>query len=155
MVEFKNENDVKYIKITLDDYEETFLLESKLTPRGIQIKVKQSLINEKIYKTIKDIMVISLQEAKEKKLLKDDIKVSSYTAIGIHVKWALCKNIKPMTKIEKIFEILSKVNAFYNGYEIHFKNFGTIQFINSKLNIDIIFDNSEDLFIFVRKHFSL
>lgn len=155
MIEFKNENDIKYIKVRLDNYEETFLLESKLTIKGIQIKVKQSLINEKIYKSIKEIIVISFQEAKEKELLKEEIKVSSYTAIGIHIKWALSKNVKPMTKIEKIFEILNKVNAFYNDYEIHFKNFGTIQFINSKLNINIIFDNSEDLFKYIKNHFSL
>ena len=155
MIEFKNKNDIKYIRVILDDYEETFLLESKLTIKGIQIKVKQSLINEKIFKPIKEINVISLQEAKEKKILKEHIKVNSYTAIGIHIKWALSKNAKPITKIEEIFEILNNVNAFYNDYELFFKQFGSIQFINSKLKLDITFKNSEELFYFIRKHFSL
>lgn len=154
MVEFKNKNDIKYIKVRLDDYEETFLLESKLTIKGIQVKVKQSLINEKIFKPIKEINVISLQEFKEKKI-KEYIKVNSYTAIGIHVKWALSKNTKPITKIEEIFQILNDVNAFYNDYELFFKTFGSIQFINSKLKLDITFKNSEELFYFIKKHFSL
>ena len=29
MIEFKNKDDIKYIKVILDDYQENFLLESK------------------------------------------------------------------------------------------------------------------------------
>lgn len=155
MIVFKNKKNVKYIKVILDNYEQVFLLESKLTIKGIQVKVKQSLINEKILKSIKEIMIIPLEEANEHELSKEFIKVNSYTDIGIHIKWALSKNIKPVTKTTEIFEILNSVNAFYNDFEIHFKYLGTVQFINSKLNINITFNNSEDLLEFIKKYFNL
>lgn len=153
MIEFKNKDDIKYIKVTLDGYQEKFLLESKLTIKGIEIKVKQSLINERIHKPIKEIKVVPLNEIKEQEKIKDIIKVSSYTAIGIHVRWALTKDAQPITKIDKIFEILNSVNAFYNDYELYFKPFGVIQFVNSKLNVDMSFKNSEELFEFIKKYF--
>ena len=71
MIEFKNKDDIKYIKVTLDGYQEKFLLESKLTIKGIEIKVKQSLINERIHKPIKEIKVVPLNEIKEQEEIKD------------------------------------------------------------------------------------
>ncbi|MGL5022983.1 MAG: hypothetical protein ACRCYA_06455 [Cetobacterium sp.] len=155
MIEFKNKDDIKYIKVILDDYQENFLLESKLTIKGIEIKVKQSLINEKIFKPIKEIKVISLKNIKDYEDIKDSIKVNSYTAIGIYVRWALTKDIKPITKIDKIFEILNNENAFYNNYELYFKPFGVVQFINTKLDINISFKNSEELCEYIKKHFNI
>ncbi|WP_297434843.1 hypothetical protein, partial [uncultured Cetobacterium sp.] len=63
------------------------------------------------------------------------------------------KDAQPITKIDKIFEILNSVNAFYNDYELYFKPFGVIQFVNSKLNVDMSFKNSEELFEFIKKYF--
>lgn len=155
MIEFKNKDIIKYINVILDGYQENFLLESKLTIKGIEIKVRQSLINEKIFKPIKKIEVIPLKEVMDYENTKNIIRVNSYTAIGIHVKWMLTKDTKPITKIDQIFEILNSVNAFYNDYELYFKSFGAVQFINSRLDIDMCFKSSEELFKFIKKHFKI
>lgn len=81
MIEFKNKDNIKYINVILDGYQENFLLESKLTIKGIEIKVRQSLINEKIFKPIKKIEVIPLKEVMDYENTKNIIRVNSYSAI--------------------------------------------------------------------------
>ncbi|MGL5052442.1 MAG: hypothetical protein ACRC5W_02485 [Cetobacterium sp.] len=155
MMEFRNMSDVKFIKVIFDEYEKSFLLESKLTTKGIKTKVARSLINESIFKSPKEIIVVPAQEAEEQDLLQEKVRVNSYTSIGIHVKWDLHKNIKPVVKTEEIFLILNHFDAFHNNYEIYFKSFGAIQFVNQRLNINIDFKNSEELFEFLKKHFNV
>ncbi|MGL4424631.1 MAG: hypothetical protein ACRCTC_00055, partial [Cetobacterium sp.] len=83
------------------------------------------------------------------------VRVNSYTSIGIHVKWDLHKNIKPVVKTQEIFLILNHFDAFHNNYEIYFKSFGVIQFINHRLNLNTEFKNSEELYDFLKKHFNI
>ncbi|MGL5377645.1 MAG: hypothetical protein ACRCYM_03865 [Cetobacterium sp.] len=155
MMEFRNMNDVKFIKVVFDEYEKSFLLESKLTAKGIKTKVAKSLLNESILKTPKDIIVIPADEAKDKCTVGEEVRVNSYTSIGIHVKWDLHKNIKPVVKTQEIFLILNHFDAFHNNYEIYFKSFGVIQFINHRLNLNVEFKNSEELYDFLKKHFNI
>ncbi|MGL4947664.1 MAG: hypothetical protein ACRCZ0_02375, partial [Cetobacterium sp.] len=117
MMEFRNMSDVKFIKVVFDEYEKSFLLESKLTAKGIKTKVAKSLLNESIFKTPKEIIVIPADEAKEKETVGEEVRVNSYTSIGIHVKWDLHKNIKPVVKTQEIFLILNHFDAFHNNYE--------------------------------------
>ncbi|MGL5903704.1 MAG: hypothetical protein ACRCZO_13570 [Cetobacterium sp.] len=155
MMEFRNMNDVKFIKVVFDEYEKSFLLESKLTARGIKTKVAKSLLNESIFKVPKEIIVIPADEVKEKEVVGEEVRVNSYTSIGIHVKWDLHKNIKPVVKTQEIFLILNHFDAFHNNYEIYFKSFGVIQFINHRLNLNVEFKNSEELYDFLKKHFNI
>ncbi|MDX8336097.1 hypothetical protein [Candidatus Cetobacterium colombiensis] len=153
MIEFKNENDIKYVKVVFEEYEHIFLLESKLTLKGIKSKIEKTLIDECIFTPPKEIVIIPIKEINEENLLQNYLKVNSYTDIGINIKWALNKNINPAKKIEEIFQLLNKFNVFQDNYEIHFKPFGFIQLLNSRLNINMNFKNSDEFLVFLKKYF--
>ncbi|MGL5544185.1 MAG: hypothetical protein ACRDB6_03645 [Cetobacterium sp.] len=155
MIEFRNMDDVKYIKVRFHEYEQSFLLESKLTEKGIKLKIAKSLRNEEIYKLPTEILVLSFKEAFEQKLLREEVKVNSYTEIAICVKRDLNKRMKPTVNIPEIFLILNYFDAFYNNYEINFKSFGAIEFINLKLGLDVEFNDSNIFLEFLKKHFNI
>ncbi|MGL5639257.1 MAG: hypothetical protein ACRCW7_07935, partial [Cetobacterium sp.] len=155
MIEFRNIDNVKYIKVKFNEYEQSFLLESKLTEKGIKLKIAKSLRNEEIYKLPTEILVLSFKEAVEQNLLREEIKVNSYTEIAIYTKWDLKRSIKPTVNIPEIFLILNYFDAFYNNYEINFKSFGVIEFINLKLGLDIEFNDSNVFLEFLKNHFNI